>query len=132
MNKLATIAVALSASLATPALAQGGPPPDPFGDATVSKADFEKQGAERFDQMDANHDGAISLDERPAGRRMPNADAGPLSKADYIATLDRRFDAMDADHDGMLTKKERDDFRAQMMARFQQGGANGNEGGGAQ
>jgi hypothetical protein len=130
MNKLATIAVALSASLATPALAQGGPPPDPFGDATVSKADFEKVGIARFNQLDANHDGSISINELPAGRRIPKE--MPIKRADYIAVLDRNFDARDADHDGMLTKKERNDFRAQMLARRQQGGANGSEGVGAQ
>lgn len=123
MNKYTIGVVALLAGIAVPALAQGGPPPDPFGDATITQADFEKNAADRFDQMDANHDGKLSEDERPFRGRGPGGNAGPISKDDFLAMTVRRFGMMDANHDGKLTKQERDDFRQQMMQRFRNGGS---------
>ena len=113
---------ALAAAVAMPALAQGGPPPDPYGDATVSQADVEKTAADRFVQLDANHDGSLSVDEQPNGGRRFGGEPGPLSKDQFVAGQVQRFQRQDADHDGKLTKAERDAFRAQMMQRFQQGG----------
>ena len=119
-----TIATAmLAAAISVPALAQGGPPPDPYGDATVTQADVEKAAADRFAQMDANHDGSLSVDEQPfGGRRFGGGQPGPMTKDEFIAGQVQRFQRQDADHDGKLTKAERDAFRAQMMQRFQQGG----------
>ena len=117
-----TLAV-LAAAISLPALAQGGPPPDPYGDATVTQADAEKNAADRFAQLDANHDGSLSTDEQPnGGRRFGGGEPGPMSKDQFVAGQVQRFGAQDADHDGNLTKAERDAFRAQMMQRFQQGG----------
>jgi len=119
-----TIATAmLAAAISVPALAQGGPPPDPYGDATVTQADVEKAAADRFTQMDANHDGSLSVDEQPfGGRRFGGGEPGPMSKDQFVASQVQRFQRQDADKDGKLTKAERDAFRAQMMQRFQQGG----------
>ncbi|HSQ94583.1 MAG TPA: EF-hand domain-containing protein [Croceibacterium sp.] len=114
---------ALAAAISVPALAQGGPPPDPYGDATVTQADVEKNAADRFAQLDANHDGTLSVDEQPnGGRRFGGGEPGPLTKDAFVAAQVQRFQRQDADHDGNLTKAERDAFRAQMMQRFQQGG----------
>ena len=113
---------ALAAAVAMPALAQGGPPPDAYGDATVTQADVEKNATDRFAQLDANHDGSLSVDEQPNGGRRFGGEPGPMSKDDFVAGQVRRFGMQDADHDGKLTKAERDAFRAQMMQRFQQGG----------
>ncbi|MEO6042265.1 MAG: hypothetical protein ABIP41_10225 [Croceibacterium sp.] len=130
--KILTIAVvAAAAALAVPALAQGGPPPDPYGDATATKADATKAAGERFAQLDANHDGSLTPEERRAG--FPGGGGfgggggagGPppaQTKDEYVAAQLRRFDLQDADHDGNLTKAERDAFRAAMIARFQGGG----------
>jgi len=130
--KTFTIALAaVVASMAVPAFAQGGPPPDPYGDATVTKADAAKQAADRFAQLDANHDGSLTPEERTAGGpggggRGPGgpggAAPGPQTKDEYVAAQMTRFDRQDADHDGNLTKAERDAFRAEMRARFQNGG----------
>nr|WP_166177062.1 EF-hand domain-containing protein [Altererythrobacter segetis] len=123
MKTLTITAAAFAAAISVPALAQGGPPPDPYGDATVTQADVEKNAADRFAQLDANHDGSLSTDEQPnGGRRFGGGEPGPMSKDDYVAGQVRRFGMQDADHDGKLTKAERDAFRAQMMQRFQQGG----------
>lgn len=121
MNKFSMAAALVAAGLAVPALAQGGPRPDPYGDATVTQADVEKNAADQFAQLDANHDGTLSDDERPA-RRGPGGNAGPMTKDQYVAQRVQFFQMMDADHDGMLTKAERDAFREQMRQRFQNGG----------
>jgi hypothetical protein len=139
--KTFTVAVAaLAASIAVPALAQGGPPPDPFGDATVSKADAEKSYNDRFAQLDANHDGTLTPEERRAGFGGGGGGGGggfggggggggpgaaPQDKAAYVAAQLARFDQQDADHNGQLTKAERDAFRAAILARFQSGGGGG-------
>jgi Ca2+-binding EF-hand superfamily protein len=134
------VAAAVAAGLAGAAHAQMGME-DPFGDATVSRADAEKSADARFDKIDANHDGAVTAEEMAAtpegrmrrGRGLGRADAdgdGKLTKAEFQAALMRRFDMADADHDGQLTKAERDDARAQMMARFMQRGGGNSQGSG--
>ena len=126
MKTFTLTVAALAATLSLPALAQGGPRPDPYGDATVTQADVEKAASDRFAQLDANHDGSLSVDEQPGGgRRFGGGTPGPMSKDEYVAAQVQRFQRMDADHDGNLTKAERDAFRAQMMQRFQQGGGGG-------
>ena len=130
MKTLTIPALLLATALAAPALAQGGPRPDPYGDATVTQADVEKNAADRFAQLDANHDGTLSVDEQPGGgRRFGGGEPGPLTKDQYTANQIQRFQRMDADHDGNLTKAERDAFREQMRQRFQQGGGAGAPGG---
>jgi hypothetical protein len=124
MNKLSIAAAVMAAALAVPALAQAGPRPDPYGDATVTQADVEKAAADQFAQLDANHDGSLSPDERPA-RRGPGGASGPMDKDAYVAQRVQFFKMMDADHDGNLTKAERDAFREQMRQRFQNGGGGG-------
>jgi hypothetical protein len=139
--KTFTVAVAaLAASIAVPALAQGGPPPDPYGDATVTKAQATQQANDRFAQLDANKDGSLTPEERRAGAPAGGggfgggggggggpggAAPGPQNKEEYVAAQLQRFDRQDADHDGNLTKAERDAFRAAILARFQGGGGGG-------
>lgn len=131
MKTLTMTAALLGAAIAVPALAQGGPRPDPYGDATVTQVDVEKSAADRFAQLDANHDGTLQVDEQPGGgRRFGGGEPGPMSKDDFVAGQVERFKRQDADGDGKLTKAERDAFRAQMMQRFQQGGGGGAAGGG--
>ena len=126
--KTFTMAVAAAAAaMAVPAFAQGGPPPGPYGDATVTKADATRMAGDRFAQLDTNHDGSLTPEERaaggPGGGRGPGgAAAGPQTRDEYVAAQLARFDRQDADHDGNLTKAERDAFRAQMRAQFQGGG----------
>jgi hypothetical protein len=133
MNRIKLLAMAAAISVSGTAMAQNGPPPDPYGDATVAKAEFDKAGAARFDQLDTNKDGNLSAAEIAAapggGRGLSRADAngdGAVSKAEYAAGQAQRFDAQDANHDGQLTKAERDTARQQMMDRMR---ANGGPGG---
>jgi len=140
MKKLTVAAAVLAASFAAPALGQGGPPPDQFGDATVTKADAQNAAGDRFAQLDANGDGSLTVEERRAGAPGGGggfggggggggggAAPGPQTKDEYVAAQSRRFDTQDADGNGQLTKAERDAFRQQMIQRFQQGGAPGGQ-----
>lgn len=104
---------------------------DPYGDATVSRADAAKHADERFAALDTNHDGFLSPEEIQAGGpggglRRADADGdGKISKAEFAAAQLRRFDMIDADHDGQLTKAERDTAREQMRSRGGPGGPGG-------
>ena len=111
MNRLYSMMFLIAGAVAMPAMADG------HGD--------HRKGAERMKnavkQMDANNDGAISLDEfrMPEGREAPemrmdvNGD-GEITRDEVseVATqrtagaLDR-FDALDADGDGVVTQGER-------------------------
>lgn len=136
MKKSKIAAAALIAGLAGTAHAQGMME-DPFGDATVTRADAQKAADERFDKIDADHDGAITAEEMaatPEGQRrrrpgLGRADAdgdGKITKAEYEAGAIRRFEMADANKDGQLTKVERDEAMAQMMARMMmRGGGDG-------
>ena len=60
---------------------------DPFGDATITRAEAQAKAVAMFDRMDANHD-------------------GKLDKADRAARMGQRFDRIDANHDGMISRDE--------------------------
>jgi hypothetical protein len=136
MRKMTMAAALLAAVAGMPGLAQAGPP-DPYGNATVNKAAAEKTANDRFAELDANHDGSLTPEERRAGFAGrgggggggggfggggAGAQQGPQDKAAYVAAQLARFDQQDADHNGSLTKAERDAFRAAMVQRFQGGG----------
>ena len=138
MKTIAFLGMIAATTLAVSAFAQAGPPADPYGDATISRAEVEAQAAARFDQLDTNHDGSLTPEERRAafagrsgsggvgGGRGPRAGAGePQDKAAFIAAQVARFERQDVNHDGKLTKAERDEFRAQMMQRMMGGGFGG-------
>lgn len=130
MKKLAISAALGCMVLSGAAFAQDAhqPRPDPFGDATVTRAAVQGQLAQAFLALDTNKDGFITTDELAAmGRRgamlMRFGDTnkdGKISQDEFVAAQLRRFDMMDANHDGQLTKAERDAARAAMMARMQQ------------
>jgi hypothetical protein len=132
VNKLTMIAAVAAIAVSGTAFAQGAPRSDPYGDATITKADDEKASAARFDQLDTTRDGNLSADEisaAPGGRGLARADTngdGTVSKAEYTASQGQRFGTMDSNKDGQLTKAERDAYRQQMMERMR---ANGGPGG---
>lgn len=136
MNKKLIFAALLLASAAG-AQAQNLPE-DPYGDATVTRAEAEARAGERFAALDANKDGLIAAEELAAGGDGPRraggvgrADAngdGKLAKDEYVASQLNRFDRQDANQDGQLTKAERDQARARMMERMREGGWGGASG----
>ena len=152
-------AAPVSAQNQAPAQAQTPPFADPLGDRTVARKDAQAAAAQRFDLLDANHDGALSSEELAAarpqrppgeaarprrgggewkGRMMGMVDAnhdGKVTKDEFVAAQLRRFDRMDADHDGELTAAERkaaiEAMRARMAERMAGGAwSGGGEGGG--
>jgi len=69
---------------------------DPFGDATVTRAEAQAKAADMFAKLDVNGD-------------------GKLDQADRVAAMGKRFDAMDTNHDGMLSRQEFMDAHQKMM-----------------
>lgn len=123
MSKFTVLGALALATFAVSAQAQMGQRGDPYGDATVTKAEVNAAAATRFAELDTNKDGSLSEDEMGRmGRMMAQADAdkdGKLSAPEFTAQQGSRFDTQDANHDGQLTKAERDTFRQQMMERMQ-------------
>lgn len=70
---------------------------DPFGNATITRAEAQAKAGEMFARLDVNRD-------------------GKLDQADRAAAMGARFDAMDANHDGALSRQEFIDAHARMMA----------------
>ena len=81
--------LALAGGLGAAAYAQAGTMMhrDPFGNATITRAEAQAKAAALFDRLDANHDGRFD-------------------KADRAARMSQRFDKMDANHDGVLSRDE--------------------------
>lgn len=132
------IFAALLLAAATGAQAQNLPE-DPYGDATVTRAEAEARAGERFAGLDTNKDGLITAEEMLAGREGPRrrggglgrADAdgdGKLTKPEFVSMQLNRFDRLDANSDGQLTKAEREQAVARMMQRMREGGWGGGSG----
>lgn len=112
---------------------------DANGDGVIdrSEAAAVPRLAERFDQLDANHDGKLTPDERHQGHqgmraRMQQLDAdhdGRISRDEAAADpqLAQAFDQRDANHDGFL---DREDFKARFAQKrgecFAKADADGN------
>ena len=60
---------------------------DPFGDATITRADAQAKAAEMFAKHDLNRD-------------------GKLDPADRAVRIAEHFDKMDTNHDGTISKQE--------------------------
>lgn len=142
----ALLALALAATfVSTVAIAQQAVSPstssdtprqrlDANGDGVVDKAEAAKAPrlAQKFDQLDANHDGRLAADELPHGSRegrggsdgsggghgrMMELDTdhdGRVSSKEAAAKpeLAQRFAQLDSNHDGFL---DRGDFQARMQ-----------------
>jgi Ca2+-binding EF-hand superfamily protein len=140
---VSTVAIAQQAATTAPSppAADAPPPPpklDANGDGVIDRAEAAKAPrlAQQFDQLDKNHDGKLSADERPRmprgprdGRGGPGGPGGGMhdrmmqldtdhdgrvSRAEAAAKPDlaQRFDKLDANHDGFL---DRSDFQAHMQ-----------------
>ena len=119
---------------------------DTNGDGVVTRDEYLAQVDQRFDRMDANHDGSLSDGERPMRGRgrmrdangiappspppsRPAADSAspqpmtvddlrpPQTRDAYRAAALRRFDRMDANHDGRIDQAEMASMMETMRAR---------------
>ncbi len=97
---LGAAVVAITGSAAIVHAQQGGAPSgtgpgmgmhrmmhDPFGDATITRAEAQAKAAEMFAVHDVNRD-------------------GKLDPADRAARMNQRFDTMDTNRDGALSREE--------------------------
>lgn len=100
MNKITlaagAAALALAGTVAGVAIAQQHRPhhrmmQDPFGDATVTRAEAQAKAAEMFARLDANKDGKLNQADRAAR---------------ISAQIAERFDAIDTNKDGKIDKAE--------------------------
>lgn len=91
---------------------------DTNGDGFISRAEAGAlpRIAERFDAIDANRDGQVSIEELRAShakhrgegqlKRLDTDGDGKMSKAEALAKASERFDRADANKDGFLTPDE--------------------------
>lgn len=80
-------------------------------DGKISRAEADGQASQRFDRLDANHDGFLTPDEMPGpgARMIGRADAdhdGKLSRPEFLVQSGNRFDRIDANRDGQITADE--------------------------
>lgn len=146
MFKRLTLA-ALAATLAAGAAhAQDGPPPpgprpDPFAmadknkDGVITREEMLAGVEARFKEMDANHDGKVTPEEREAfhsamrarmAARMGHAPKD-MTLAEEQQRAARLFDRVDTNHDGKIDAAERAAAREKMrtMMRGGRGGRHG-------
>lgn len=91
---------------------------DANGDGVLTRDEALAFAAQRFDRLDADHDGRLTADEVRASFRQKRAERwkkldtdgdGRISKAEAQANAPRlaaRFDKLDANGDGFLTPEE--------------------------
>src|SRR5258706_3858248 len=88
---------------------------DRDGNGVVTRVEMRTTESERFDKIDANHDGQLTVDEIQAAHREAAAKHfaakdtdkdGKLSRAEVAKMPDAMFSRIDANHDGFLTPDE--------------------------
>lgn len=67
-------------------------------DGAISKKEFDVFHNKHFKELDANHDGKLTQEEMQT--------AHPKMHGRVDALISKRFEAADANHDGALTKEE--------------------------
>lgn len=67
-------------------------------DGAISKKEFDAYHSKHFKELDTNHDGKLTQEEMQA--------AYPRMHGHGDALISKRFEAADANHDGALTKEE--------------------------
>ncbi|THD35240.1 MAG: ca2+ sensor protein [Sphingomonas sp.] len=148
MNRFLFAAILATAGFAAagPLSAQTAPAPQDNPDRIETRDDALAKADQRFDRMDANHDGKIDATEMaamrpvgalgtmppappaggavpppaPGGRMFARLDAngdGVIDRAEFRAQALRRFDRIDANHDGKIDAAERQAARDAMGMR---------------
>ncbi|GAB1234980.1 EF-hand domain-containing protein [Ferrigenium sp. UT5] len=89
---------------------------DANSDGILDQKEFAAFHEQRFQQLDANHDGKISRDELPGMQGCDRKKAGQR--------FEDRFDATDINHDGVLSKEEAEIGMPMLFAHFDEIDAN--------
>jgi Ca2+-binding EF-hand superfamily protein len=107
---------AFGVAAAQQAATQSRPSPmqrmDANGDGAITREEAARfpRLAERFDDLDKNHDGKLSADELPAGRRHAGAGGGPGMDPQWREQMEKQraacFDKADSNKDGQLSREE--------------------------
>ena len=74
--------------------------------STAALAEEGRQGPPKFEEMDANNDGSVSLGEFTEAQQKQ---------------IERRFRFLDTNNDGQLSKGEMESGRERMKKRFRDG-----------
>ncbi len=111
---------------------------DRDGNGVVTRDEMRTTEIERFDKVDANHDGRLTLDEiqafhrELAAKRFAEKDTnndGKLSRSEVSRMPDEVFSRLDLNKDGVLTPDELANrggrFQSHAERRFQHADANG-------
>lgn len=121
MKKAILIAGAAAIAVAIPAIAAqvaDGAGPRMMMQADMTRAQVEAKVKEKFAAVDANKDGAVTMEEINAART-----------ARHAQRMDDRFKAMDTNTDGSISRAEFDAAHEQMMGQMAPGDGPGMGGG---
>src|SRR3990167_8304612 len=113
MKKAILIAGAAAIAVAIPAIAAqvaDGPGPRIMMQADMPRAEGEPMVKEKFAAVDANKDGAVTMEEINAART-----------ARHAQRMDDRFKAMDTNSDGSISRAEFDAAHERMMGQMSPG-----------
>lgn len=132
MKTVITLASAVIALIAAPALAQDGSrmmaqmeKADTNRDGTVSKSEFLTFRAQQFDRLDRDENGVLNDEDMPRMARIAemikqrtaamdaNGD-GVITRSEFTNGPTTGFDMADANRDGVVTKAELQAARAQL------------------
>jgi hypothetical protein len=82
-------ALLLAAAVVSTSMAYAASPACPVAEMTpkgdVSKAEFQKMSEEKFDLMDTNKDGVLTVEERRAAREHMRANCGRKGKGHHAS-----------------------------------------------
>jgi len=82
---------------------------DTNNDGTIDLAEAKKAASDKFDSLDADHDGTLDRKELMGKTTFAKADSdkdGTVDKTEYLALVEARFNAADTDHDGSISQAE--------------------------
>jgi Ca2+-binding EF-hand superfamily protein len=142
MNKTMIASIAALLATSSIAFAHGGKGHARFdrdGNGIVTRDEMRTTEIERFEKMDANRDGQLTLDEvqafgkERAAKRFAAKDKngdGQLSRAEVQKMPDPMFARLDTNGDGLLSKEElekkAEHFQEHAAKRFQRSDADHN------
>ena len=113
---VSTVAIAQQATSSTTSTDAPRQRLDANGDGVIDKSEAAKAPrlAQKFDQLDANHDGRLTADELPHGQR--DGRGGPDGEG---GGMHERMMQLDTDHDGRISSKDAA-AKPEMAQRFAQ------------
>jgi len=101
---------------------------DKDNDGTIDLEEAKAAAAALFDELDRNHNGALTQEELGDRASVPRLEpspspfkqfaAGTMTKDDYLALTERRFKLADQEHDGKLDAKELESGAGQALLKL--------------